>query len=332
MTAIDTTSRVLPRLVDLRPGVDRVENQGQEGGCYDHAGTSFIEVQAERAHDKWPDLIPATGVQCSRHMLEYLALDLENRIGEEGIISIENVMRAMWRGVCDEALWPYVPENRFQRPPLSCFQAAQAFRVMEYASLIVGSSAGDWELTAPATIQSVCHALAQGRPVQIAFKVTKDFITQWNLKHDWKTWDWDEVITEANPLIGGHAVLVIGYKINDDGSTIFLCQNSWGPEGADGGFFGMPDRLFKSFGFGVSQAFCSIRDTIGFVPVDDYLPMQWDQPRADAIRSFMTTKMQEVTKVATLKDVHVNGAEMDAAMKALFQWWEAGTAARWFNI
>lgn len=330
---IDTTSRILPRLVDLRPGVDRVENQGVEGNCYAHPGTSFLEVQAERAHEKYPDLIPATGIQLSRHMLEFNALDLELRVGEEGIQSIENVFRALWRGVCDEALWPFVPENRFQRPTLACFQAAQAFRVFDWASLIVGRSAGDWGITAPATVNQNCHALAQGRPVSIAFKVTKDFRDRaWRECRDWKTWDWDEVITPTNPLISGHAVLIIGYWIRDDGSVIFLCQNSWGPEGADGGFFGLPERLFKSYSFGVYQACCSIKDTIGFVPVDDYLPVQWDQSRAVIIRDYLKARFTEISAVARTPGVDVTGAEMDAAMLKEFVWWKAGMANKLFNI
>ena len=172
---IDTTTHLLPRFVDLRPGVDRVENQGQEGNCHSHMGTEILEVLAERAHDKYPDLIPATGIQLSRHMLEYLALDLENRIGQEGVITIDDVMRALWRGCCPEILWDFIPSNRFQRPPIECFQAAQAFRIKDWISLIAGRSAGDWALAAPTTINRMCHALAQGRPLGLAFTVTKDF-------------------------------------------------------------------------------------------------------------------------------------------------------------
>jgi len=39
------------------------------------------------------------------------------------------------------------------------------------------------------------------------------------------------------PVIGGHAVLAVGY---DDEDAVFVCRNSWGPTWGDAGYFYMP--------------------------------------------------------------------------------------------
>jgi hypothetical protein len=50
------------------------------------------------------------------------------------------------------------------------------------------------------------------------------------------------------------------------------------------------------------------------------------------IRKYLLERFAEIAEVAKDVDVHVGGAEMDAAMRKEFQWWEAGMAARLFKI
>jgi hypothetical protein len=67
-----------------------------------------------------------------------------------------------------------------------------------------------------------------------------------------------------------------------------------------------------------------MQDTIGNIPVADYLPRQWDAAREVAVRDFVTAKLKEVADAANTYLVPAD--EIDHAMK-----WEAGLSHRLFG-
>ena len=38
-------------------------------------------------------------------------------------------------------------------------------------------------------------------------------------------------------LAGGHAVKILGWGVDDEGTNYWICANSWGPEWGENGFF-----------------------------------------------------------------------------------------------
>ena len=128
---------------------------------------------------------------------------------------------------------------------------------------------------------------------------------------NWKTHDWDN----KSPSGGGHAVVIIGY---DDATQRFLVQNSWGPNWADGGFFGFPYQYFGDWTV-VQGAYTAIDFTFTWpTPVPGYVKKAYADDRKNAIKSYVNQNIQPIRDAASLYQVPAD--EIDYAMN-----WPEGT-------
>ena len=84
--------------------------------------------------------------------------------------------------------------------------------------------------------------LAQGSPVIIGFTVYESFegnaIAKNGIMPMPKT---------SEKVLGGHAVLVVGYKLIN-GQPYWIVRNSWGTGWGDGGYFYMPEAYLTTKG------------------------------------------------------------------------------------
>lgn len=201
----------LPTFVDLRPAVDMVEDQGQAGTCVAHGAHKAIEIAYERIGKR---------VNLSPMYLYYWSKILEGNW--HGGTHLRFAMQVLQeRGICTEASWPYELSNISNEPPERCNQEAAQYRTLGwegYSSL-------------PTACDDIRKFLAQGKPVVLVMMAPSSLVEAGNIKN-WKQTKWD--ITQPGGL---HCVTAIGY---DDVSKRILVQNSWGPDWADGGFFGLP--------------------------------------------------------------------------------------------
>lgn len=85
----------------------------------------------------------------------------------------------------------------------------------------------------------VKHLLAMGVPVVWEMKVTQGMYDLGD-KRDWRT---HEISRDTSSVFGQHYVCIVGY---DDTAQRWLVENSWGPDWADGGFFGVPYDSFQA--------------------------------------------------------------------------------------
>jgi C1A family cysteine protease len=76
-------------------------------------------------------------------------------------------------------------------------------------------------------------ALTNGYPVIMGFKVYTSFMSA-NVA---KTGNMPYPNTKRERLLGGHAVLLVGYNKT---KKVFIARNSWGTNWGDGGYFYMP--------------------------------------------------------------------------------------------
>jgi hypothetical protein len=171
------------------------------------------------------------------------------------------------KGVCDESQWPYPTQSKKQdaqdamdaaneRPTSTVISDAAPYRIWRYERVDIKRSKEyktelkELEKTneAEATKRKdddgklvkdkLRAAISEGHPVQFGIhyyqqnpddqfvkKGKKWSLTELHFKHKAPT----------NPHWGNHAVLAIGY---DEDSVI--CQNSYGPDWPDGGFFLAP--------------------------------------------------------------------------------------------
>jgi C1A family cysteine protease len=77
------------------------------------------------------------------------------------------------------------------------------------------------------------NALASGYPVVVGFLVYSSFMSNAVVRTGMMRYP--NVRTE--PLLGGHAVLLVGY---DNRTRRFIARNSWGSRWGDRGYFYMP--------------------------------------------------------------------------------------------
>jgi C1A family cysteine protease len=130
-------------------------------------------------------------------------------------------------GVGPEAQLPYDIQN-FRTAPSAAFRAIEAkHEALSYERV-------------PRAAVSIKQVLALGRPVVIGFSVYESFESQ------------EVADTGVMPmpgkgeqLLGGHAVLVVGYK-EIKGEPFWQVRNSWGAAWGQAGYFDMPEKYLTT--------------------------------------------------------------------------------------
>ncbi|MBP2642161.1 MAG: xylellain [Firmicutes bacterium] len=210
----------LPAKVDLRKKCSPVVNQGELGSCTANAIASGLrEYLLINKETKW--------IQLSRLFLYWQERYLEGTVNEDSGAEIRDGMKVLNQiGVCPEADWPY-DITTFTNPPTDKMNVdAMPYKVKEYHRII--------------SLASLKAALAEGLPVVIGIDVYESFES-------------DEVAntgivpmpdTKSEQLLGGHAVLVVGY---DDSKSQLIVRNSWGYVWGDAGYCYLPFAYYEKF-------------------------------------------------------------------------------------
>ena len=122
-------------------------------------------------------------------------------------------------GVCPETEWPYIETKFSAAPPKECYESALKDLVLEYQSV------GQLE------IMAVMNQ-PQPKPVVIGFTAYEGFESA-----DVARTGIVSMPLRNESVVGGHAVLVVGYDLN---AATYLCRNSWSEDWAMGGYFTLP--------------------------------------------------------------------------------------------
>lgn len=207
---------ILPPEVDLvmTGFMPRVEDQADLGSCTANAGTSMMEFlrrKAKRAHPEY-----------SRLFLYWFSRYIEGTEFEDSGAYIRDTMKALAVfGVCTEGLWPYKIEKFATKPNYPAVKNGLIHQALSYQRCI--------------DLQAVKQCLADGFVVEFGFSVPESMLS-------------DEVAVGGHILfpgpteniIGGHAVLGVGYS---DHRKEIKFQNSWGQWG-DAGYGYLPYEFF----------------------------------------------------------------------------------------
>jgi C1A family cysteine protease len=149
-----------------------------------------------------------------------------HRSGDSGASLRETLKAVAAFGVPTEDYWPYRYATFDATPDAFLVAFAHRFQPLNYVRL------DDYGLDGTKTLDQVKRALADGFPVAYGFPV-----------YDSISMSADISLPEANGrLLGGHAVLAVGYDDNhlgkNKGSIIF--RNSWGPLWGNEGYGYLP--------------------------------------------------------------------------------------------
>jgi C1A family cysteine protease len=191
----------LPPSVDLTPTMPAVYDQGQLGSCTANAlGAAF---EFDRTKQKLADFMPSRLFNCYNERV------IEDSVSTDSGAQIRDGVKTLAKqGVCPESEWPYTLDRFDDKPPASCFTHAKKSTVTSYQRVAQ-------------TLSQLKGCLAAGFPIVIGFTVYDSFES-------------DEVARtgvvpmpdlENEHILGGHAVLVVGY---DEASQRFRLRNSWG--------------------------------------------------------------------------------------------------------
>lgn len=208
------TVAALPASVDLRPGMTVIRDQSNEGSC-----TSFAlagAVNFERNKLKLTPIIDAAPA-----FIYYAERTIEGTTkSDAGAMLRDGVAALAKQGVCDEKLCPYVVGKFATKPSAAAYQAALSSIITSYAR--VGQD-----------LASMQGCLAEGFPFVVGIQVYGSFESDVVAK----TGTVPMPNTRKEQLLGGHAILIVGY---DSAKKVFICRNSWGTGWGMAGYFTLP--------------------------------------------------------------------------------------------
>jgi C1A family cysteine protease len=204
----------LPTQVDLRDQLPKeVYDQGQLGSCTANAIGAAFEFGLLK--QGLSDFMP------SRLFVYYNERAMEGTVDtDSGAMIRDGIKSVNKQGVCPESSWSYDISAFAQKPPDSCYQEAMGHQVTSYQRV-------------PRVLNQMKGCLAHGYPFVFGFSVYESFESE------------DVARTGVVPmpdiakeqLLGGHAVLAVGY---DDADQRVLVRNSWGERWGMNGYFTMP--------------------------------------------------------------------------------------------
>lgn len=201
----------LPSLVDLRPFLTPIENQGAVGSCTANALAGAFEYLEKR-------LTGAEG-RVSRLFIYFNQREVEGDVAHDRGAKIRvGISVLKHKDTCCEETWPYVPASVLARPAPEAYHEARFHRI-DQAHYI------------PVNLHAMRHCLAEGYPFVFGlqlFSSIRDSHPHGRIAMP------DE---SRERRYGRHAMLCVGYSQPDG---VFLVRNSWGTDWGDGGYCYIP--------------------------------------------------------------------------------------------
>jgi C1A family cysteine protease len=203
----------LPPKMDLRSQCPPVYNQLQLGSCTANAIAGAVEFDLIK-EKKQRIFVP------SRLFIYYNERVIEGTPDSDSGAQLRDGIKTVSKqGDCPEDMWPYDITKFAVKPPMQCYQNAKQYEAVQYQRLAQN-------------LNQLKGCLASGYPFVFGFTVYASF----------ESTQVAQTGTASMPLpgeqvIGGHAVLAVGY---DDTLQRFIIRNSWGDGWGMGGYFTLP--------------------------------------------------------------------------------------------
>jgi len=207
------TLETLPPRVDVTALCPPIYDQGQLGSCTAQAiagALQFDQMKQAQADVFTP----------SRLFIYYNERVIENTVDEDaGAMIRDGIKSVAKQGAPHEKLWPYLVSKFRTKPIAAAYTDAELHEAILYQRV---------QQTEP----QMKACLASGYPFVLGFSVYESFESAAAARTG------NVPMPKASEtLLGGHAVLAVGY---DEPSRRFLIRNSWGKSWGAGGYGTMP--------------------------------------------------------------------------------------------
>ncbi len=226
--AVSRITANLPPTFDLSGSVVEHLDQGSLGSCGPNTEAECIEYDL-----KFQGRVP---VRPSRLFLYYTTRDLMGTVAQDSGVDNRTMLKALNKyGFCPESQWPYTVPKFNKKPTATCYAAALANTITDYAAVT----------QTPAQMQGT---LVSGRPFIFGFDVYADMESDAVAKNGRLP-----MPRKGATPIGGHDVSIFGYttvdrpgvkKGNKWPANTYKALNHWtnddGSLWGDGGFFYVP--------------------------------------------------------------------------------------------
>lgn len=207
----------LPKLVDLRKYLSPVVDQGELGSCTANAIVSGLREYLE-------NVTKQTFKPLSRLYLYWWERFIEDTVNEDSGAYIRDGMKVLKQLGCSaETDYPYDISAFTNEPSPKAIMDGVSYTISEYNRVL--------------NLNALKIALAEGLPVVTGIQVYSSFESDAVAK----TGIVPMPDRKKDQLLGGHAVLAVGY---DDNKQQVIMRNSWGKDWGDKGYFYLPYKYF----------------------------------------------------------------------------------------
>jgi C1A family cysteine protease len=200
--------------VDLRNKMPPVYNQGKLGSCTANAICAAYEYEMMKQNEEYKPM--------SRLFLYYQERKIENTINEDSGAQIKDGIFATAKtGLCEEKYWTYDITKFTVNPSEEAYLDAGFHKTVNYARIYQRED-------------DLKQSLLDGYPVVFGINVYSSFESD-----DVAKTGIVPMPTSDDKLLGGHAILIVGFKeINN--TNYFIVRNSWGENWGDSGYCYLP--------------------------------------------------------------------------------------------
>jgi len=201
--------------VDLRRYCSPIEDQGNLGSCTGNAVAGAIEFLNKKNNNM---------LDVSRLFIYYYVRLIEGTVNYDSGAYIRDAIKACYKyGASLERLWPYNIIKFRTKPSTAAINDGLRRKISRYER-ITDQYTGS------------INALSNQYPIIMGFDVYSSFISTG------RTGVMPYPNTRTERLLGGHAVLLVGYDMNREA---FIARNSWGTSWGLQGYFYMQFQVVQ---------------------------------------------------------------------------------------